>query len=320
MKKYAGVFLTILLLTAIAIALTVGATSLPVTQLWRAINDPSALGTILWQIRIPRIALAILVGASLATAGAISQAVFANPVAEPSIIGIGSGAALGLLAAVALNLAPIGTFASVAFALAGALAVSLAMVRWVPRSPLAFLLTGIAIAALANALIGLITSFAGRSDLRSISFWTLGSLSLSTWNAVLITAPLTVIGLASAVVIAPKLDYLSLGNARHFGISVSRVQLVALISLSILVAASVALTGVITFVGLVVPHVLRLLVGAGHRQLIALTAIGGASLVLIADTISRWVLQPLELPIGLLTALVGAPILILSLRTLREDR
>ena len=321
MKIRIGLGITAALLASIFVAMLVGVNSLTPSQWWNGLTDStSTLHSILWQIRLPRIALALLVGASLAVAGAVSQGVFANPIAEPSIIGIASGAALGIVVASAVQIVTIGTWQSVVAALVGALVVASLMVRWVPKSPLAFLLTGIAIAAMTNALVGLVTSMADRSDLRSISFWSLGSLALATWSSALAIAPFVLIGLVIALVIAPRLDYLALGNARHLGISLTRLQASALIALAFLVAGSVALTGVITFVGLVVPHVLRLLVGPSHRALIALSALGGALLVLIADTISRTVLQPMELPIGLLTAIVGAPILLISVRSLRSQQ
>lgn len=311
----------ILLFVGIIVATTAGVTFVSPLHIWRSMTqtqDPSH--AILWQIRLPRIALALIVGAALAVAGALSQSIFANPIAEPAIVGISASSALALLVAVATGLAELGTWNAAAISTGGTILVSLVMVRWAPHSPLAFLLTGIGVAAVANALIGLITSASRSTDLRSISFWSLGSLALATWAGVLTLLPFVFIGIGLSIWIAPALDYFALGNARHLGIEVKKVRSIALIALSFLVATAVALVGVIAFVGLVIPHIVRLLIGPSHRTLLVFSALFGASFVLIADTIARIALSPLELPIGLLTSLIGAPLLLLALRNMRVTR
>lgn len=317
------ILLTILLITVCLGALLLGVQSLTPSQLFKGLTDPNSdVHTILWEIRIPRIALAAVVGASLAVAGVLSQSLFANPIAEPSIIGVASGAATGLLLATLIGITTIGSTGSLIAAIVGGVVTGLALSRFSPSSPLAFLLSGIATAAVLNAVIGLLTSISRSGELRSIAFWTLGSFSLATWSNFWLVLPVALVGITLALLLSNQLDYLSLGNqsARHLGIEVKRLRSIALIALGLLVSASVAVTGIITFVGLAVPHIVRLLFKPMHGMLIALSAITGATLVVVADTLSRWLLQPTELPIGLITAILGAPILLAALRTLRENR
>jgi iron complex transport system permease protein len=285
-------------------------------------NADQTLTTVVQQIRAPRIVMALVVGALLGIAGAVSQGLFANPLAEPTIIGVASGAAVGLLVAVALGVATIGSVGAVIAAVVGAMIVAAAISLWDRRGgdPLSFLLAGIAFAAVGNALVGLITATAGRGDLRSISFWSLGSLSLSTWSGLgAIAAPAT-LGVLLAIGLAKKLDYLALGrlSARHLGVNVRNAQMLSFLALALLIGSAVAVVGIIAFVGLVVPHVVRLLVGPRHRPLLAFSALVGALLVLIADTAARTLFTPIEIPIGLLTAIIGAPVLLVLLKAVRS--
>jgi len=284
-------------------------------------GDANAVAVV-QQVRGPRIVAAIIVGALLGVAGAVSQGLFANPLAEPTIIGVASGGALGLLVAVAAGWVAIGSSGAVLAAVIGAALVAAIIGAWDRRGsdPLALLLAGIAIAALANAFVGLITATSGRGDLRSIAFWSLGSLSLTTWSATASIALPAVIGIAIALLSARDLDYLALGRAaaRHLGIDVRRAQLRAFAALALLIGSAVAVVGIVAFVGLVVPHVVRLLIGPRHRLLLPFSALTGSLLVLIADTAARTLLLPLEIPIGLLTAVIGAPALLLVLKAVQR--
>lgn len=321
MKRYFGAVLLVGLVVSSLTALLLGVRLLSPTQVIDGLRDTtSPLHPILWEIRLPRIATAIVVGASLAVAGAMSQALFANPIAEPTIVGIASGGALGLLLTVAAGLTTIGTFPASLAALVGALVVVVMLTRFSNVSALAFLLSGIAIAAILNSVIGLVTAVGGRSDLRSIAFWSLGSIALASWSGFWSITPLVLAGLAVALSIAPELDYLALGPqaARHMGINIARTRAISLIAIAALVAGSVAVTGIIAFVGLLVPHLVRLVVGASNKAIVIHSALLGAMLVLLADTAARTLIQPLEIPIGLLTALLGAPVLLVALKRVQR--
>lgn len=317
---------TVMVATVITViaALSWGVESVSPNQAIRLLvsADGSTLTAVVQQVRAPRIALALLVGALLGVAGAVSQGLFANPLAEPSIIGIASGGAVGLLIAVALGWVAIASFGGVIAAVIGAALTAIVISRWDRdgRDPLSLLLAGIAIAAIGNAVIGLITAMSGRGDLRSISFWSLGSLSLATWDGVRAVLTPAILGLVLALVISRRLDYLALGSttARHLGVNVRLARLSAFAALALLIGSSVAIVGIIAFVGLAVPHLVRLTVGPRHTHLLIHSALTGALLVLAADTAARTLFVPAEIPIGLITAIIGAPVLLLVLRMVRR--
>lgn len=326
MRPHTLLLLIALLLALVAAAfaaLSWGVTSLSPSGAVRALvgNADSTEVAVIQQIRAPRIAMAIIVGALLGVAGAVSQGVFANPLAEPTIIGIASGGAFGLLVAVASGLVAIASLGSVAASIAGAALTAWVISRWDRNGtdPLGLLLAGIALAALGNGLVGLMTATSGRGDLRSIAFWSLGSLSLATWKSVAAIAVPAAAGVVLALMAARELDYLALGRiaARHLGVDVRRSQRRAFLALALLVGSAVAVVGIIAFVGLVVPHLVRLLVGPRHPDLLPFSAITGALLLLIADTAARTLLLPMEIPLGLLTAVIGAPVLLMVLRAVR---
>lgn len=266
---------------------------------------------VLWDIRLPRIALATLVGAALGSAGALLQGAFRNPLAEPAVIGVSGGSALGAVVAVALGAPAVGGWAVPAAAFAAGIATTAFVHRFAIASGrtemLTLVLTGIAVNAFTGAAISLV-AFATR-DSASISFWTLGSLSGASWPAVAAVAPLAVVGLAMAPRMAGSLDLLALGDrqASHLGVDVDRLRLVAVVLVALLTAGSVASAGIVGFVGLVVPHLVRLVVGPEHRTLLPASALGGAAAVLLADLVARTALSPTELPLGVLTALAGGP-------------
>ncbi|WP_327235433.1 iron ABC transporter permease [Streptomyces sp. NBC_01317] len=282
--------------------------------------------SVLWNVRFPRIVLALLVGASLGCAGALMQGVFGNPLAEPGVIGISSGAAVGAVGCISLGLDFLGTWTVPVAAFVAGLATVLlvyALSRSDGRSEVVTLiLTGIAVNAFAGALIGLFIFFADTAAINQITFWQLGSLAQATWPKVLAVLPCAVIGLAAAPSYARKLDLLALGErpARHLGVDVERLRMVLVLVIALLTAAAVSVSGIIGFVGLVVPHLLRMAAGPGHRFLIGGSALGGAVVLLAGDLTARTVAEPAELPLGVLTALFGSPFFFWLLRRTRRKQ
>jgi iron complex transport system permease protein len=271
-------------------------------------------------IRLPRVLLGLLVGAGLGVSGAAMQGLFRNPLADPSLIGISSGAALAATLvvivgdAVSFNLPFV--FKLFAFPLAaftGALATTLVVYRLATiagRTIVAtLLLAGIAINALAQAFSGFLTFYATDTQIRSLTFWKLGSLGGATWSSVLAAIPFILIPVLLLPRLARPLNALLLGEAEagHLGFDIERVKRIIMILVALTVGASVAVSGLIGFVGLVVPHLLRLMSGPDHRSLLPGSILLGASLLLGADLIARTLVAPAELPIGILTAITGAP-------------
>ncbi|MEU1176405.1 iron ABC transporter permease [Streptomyces sp. NPDC005820] len=280
--------------------------------------------SVLWNVRFPRIVLALLVGASLGCAGALMQGVFGNPLAEPGVIGISSGAAVGAVGAIAFGVNVLGTWTVSAFAFLAGLATVLvvyAMARSGGRTEVVTLiLTGIAVNAFAGALIGLFLFFADAAAIQQITFWQLGSLSQATWPKVVAVLPCAVVGLGVAPFFSRRLDLLALGErpARHLGVEVERLRVVLILVIALLTAAAVSVSGIIGFVGLVVPHLLRMAAGPGHRFLVPGSALAGALVLLAADLAARTVAVPAELPLGVLTALLGSPFFFWLLRRTRR--
>lgn len=302
-----------LLVIATFIAIYVGTAQ--IDNFWSALFSPGS-NEILWQIRIPRVAAALIVGASLALAGLMAQGACNNALAEPAILGTTSGAALGTVVAVLTGIVQVGSIAAIACGAVGALlATSLTFKLANLRSQLssfALIIVGIAVSASLTAIVGLVSSMVTRADARSISFWNFGSLALITRDNLIGISGTAIIGGLIAWKIAPSLDRLSLGDATafHLGIDVARVRLIALIALSILAGGAVSTVGSIAFIGLAAPHIARFIYGPIHRNLVIHTAVIGALLVVVADTLARTVAQPNELPIGLITSLLGAPVLV----------
>jgi iron complex transport system permease protein len=275
-------------------------------------HDPIIEST-LWVIRFPRIVMAIVVGAALATAGAVMQAIFGNPLAEPGVVGVSSGAALGAAAAIVLGAATLGEYTVAIFAFAGGLLATL-LVYVVSRANgrtevVTLLLTGIAVNAFAGAGLAFVLFAANTASREQIIFWQLGSLNGSLWREVLVVAIVAVVGVTAAILLSRRYDLLSLGerNARHLGLDVERLRILSIVVVALLTGVAVAFVGIVAFVGLVVPHVVRMLLGPQHRALIVASAFGGAVLMLAADLLARTIVPGAELPIGMLTALVGGP-------------
>ncbi|UXH77554.1 FecCD family ABC transporter permease [Roseateles amylovorans] len=282
---------------------------------------------VLWQLRLPRILLTVAVGASLGLAGAISQALFRNPMAEPSLLGVTSGAA----AAVALTLT---LFAGLHLALpptarlwllpvvgfVGALGVCVVLQRlsrWLaPGSIAALLLCGLALQAMTFAIVGLCSFLANDEQLRAINFWTLGSLAGANWTmAVIMLTALLLLG-SLAWRLAGRLNALALGEAAaaHVGIDVDRLRRHSVLVVALLSALAVAWCGSIGFIGLMAPHLARQLVGADVRRMLPCAMLAGALLLLVADTLARTLAVPAEIPVGVFSALIGAPWFLVLLR------
>lgn len=297
-------------------ALTVG--SAQVQSPWRYIFDPSLAGSgrdIIWDIRLPRVIAALLVGMALGVAGALSQSATNNPLADPSIIGTSAGATLGASLAVVLGFASIGTLGTTVAATIGALIASLVTFA-LSRSVLQLVIVGIATSALFTAVTGLMISVADKPEARSISFWSFGSLALTNSNTLALLTPLVIVTSIVGWYYSQKLDLLVLGDREvgHLGFNPQRMRLNAFILISILIATAVSTVGSIAFLALAAPHITRYLIGPSNRPLVIGSAVIGAGLLLIADTTARTIAPPIELPIGLITSLIGAPILILILR------
>jgi iron complex transport system permease protein len=287
---------------------------------------------ILWDIRLPRLILGALVGAGLAVSGAVLQGLFRNPLADPGLVGVGAGASFGAVLAILLGgalppglAALAGTSLVPIAAFAGGWGTTLLLYRLATRDGrtevATLLLAGIGIAALAGAGTGVVIYLADDAQLRDMTFWGLGSLAGANWPQLAVAGPILVAAVALAPLLGRGLNALALGEAAamHLGLPVERVKSGAILVAAAGAGAAVAVSGGIGFVGLVAPHLLRLSLGPDHRLLLPAAALLGATLLTLADLVARGVAAPAELPIGIVTALVGAPVflwLLLSRRGL----
>lgn len=327
--------LPLMLLAAVILAVGTGAVAISPAQVVSIFLAPLGVSplqgyedqqaAVLWAIRLPRVVLGILVGAGLAIAGAAMQGLFRNPLADPGLLGISSGASLAAAMSVVLGFHAFGMYSLPAAAFVGSL-LSTAIIYLLSQdrgrvNVTTMLLAGIAINALCGAGTGLMTYLATDEQLRTMTFWNLGSLGGATWPTVLSALPLIALGVLVLPLAARALNALMLGEsgAAHLGIPVQAVKwlIVSLVALS--VGAGVAVAGTIGFVGLVVPHLLRLVTGPNHRTLLPASALLGATLLVLADLISRTVAVPAEVPIGIVTALLGAPFFLYLLRQGRRE-
>jgi iron complex transport system permease protein len=268
---------------------------------------------ILWVIRLPRVVLGALVGGALGVAGAALQGVFRNPLADPGLIGVASGASLGAVAAIVLGLTAAVPAGLQLFAFAGGVVASLvvyALARYEGRTEtVTLILTGVAVTAIVGAAIGLLLARADDAELRDVVFWSMGSLGSATWPLVAATAPCVGIGVVAACARARELDLMTLGEreAEHLGVDTERTRLVLVLAVALATGAAVAAAGVVAFVGLVVPHLVRLAAGPAHAIVLPGSALGGAALVVLADVVARTAAAPVELPLGVITSLAGGP-------------
>ena len=312
--------LALILLTTAAASLSLGASGLLPWELFSRDLSP-AERAILLDIRLPRLLLGALVGASLAVSGALMQGLFRNPLADPGLVGVGAGAGLGAVVAIVLGgLMPAAIHAATGmylvplFAFFGGWATTLILYRVASlrgqTSIATMLLAGIVLGALAGAATGVLVYLADDNQLRDLTFWGLGSLAGANWTKLAAAAPILIGGLALSPLLARGLNAMALGEgvARHLGVPVEGVKRGAILIVASMTGASVAVSGVIGFVGIVVPHILRLAIGPDHRSLLPTAALFGAALLIAADTVSRLVVSPAELPIGIIMALIGAPV------------
>jgi iron complex transport system permease protein len=282
---------------------------------------------VLWSLRVPRVLLAAGVGGGLAVAGATLQGLSRNPLVEPGLLGVSSGAALGVALVLVAGVSALGPlpalFVVPVAAFLGGLAAALCVFRLGRREgrtePAILLLAGIAINALAGAVLGFVSHVADDAQLRQITFWMFGSFGGAGGASIAIVGATVVAGTAVLLALAPRLDVLLLGEAeaRQLGIPVEKTRALALGASTLVVAAGVAASGIVGFIGLLCPHLVRLSIGPHHRALLPASALAGATLAIVADTVARTVVAPAELPVGIVTALVGGPVFLLLL--LRRD-
>ncbi|PZX58212.1 FecCD family ABC transporter permease [Algoriphagus chordae] len=330
-------FVLVLVLLA---SLSLGAFSIPFPQTLAILFDQIGISTgtfevqqanVLLQIRVPRVLMAMLVGGGLGIAGAALQGMFRNPLVEPGLIGVSSGAALFavifmVLVPVASSLSWIKSIGLPLFAFIGGLINVLAVYKLSKsqgRTDAATLiLAGVAINALAGALIGLVLFFADDSALRSFTFWSLGDLGGATWAKIPVTMILIAVPSVLLLFNSRQLNALALGEqeAFHMGVNVQQVKLRLLICSALIVGVGVSMVGMIGFVGLVVPHLIRILFGADHRLVLPGSFLLGAILLNFADLIARLIVIPAEMPIGVITALIGAPFFIWLIFNLNKSR
>jgi iron complex transport system permease protein len=313
-----------LLLTAV-ISLQVGATDVTLSAMLGKLAQGEPLTqmerVVLWDIRLPRLVMGLLVGAALAVSGAAMQGLFRNPLADPGIVGVGAGAGLGAILAIVLGaLLPAwlidltGNHLTPVAAFLGGWGSTLLLYRVSTRhgrtSVATMLLAGIALGALAGALSGILVYIADDRQLRDLTFWGLGSLAGASWAKVLAAGPMILLAILTSLTLGRGLNGLALGEATaaHIGIDVQRMKSIAILAVAAATGAAVAVSGGIGFVGIVVPHLLRLASGPDHRPLILNSALLGAILLVLADVIARVVIAPAELPIGIVTAVLGAPV------------
>lgn len=275
--------------------------------------EEMAQSQIIVSIRLPRILLAVLVGILLSTSGVILQGVLRNPLADPYILGVSAGAGVGAALALALNWSGIPLFAFLA-ALAAVLVVYRLSQVASRTSAETLILAGVAVSAFASALLALIILITGQ--LQAIYFWLLGSFSLASYSDVLMLIPYAVIGLLISYFYSKELNALLLGEevAKTLGVEVDKIRLFMIIVATLMAAAAVSVSGLIGFVGLIVPHFVRLWLGPNYRALVPLSALSGAILMVAADMLARTALNPVEIPIGIVMSLIGAPFFIYLLR------
>lgn len=327
--------LTVLLLISVLASAGTGQLAIPPQEVlgsvlhrigidWLPMPSIAAGDQALWAIRFPRVAMAVLIGVGLSVSGLVMQAIFGNPLAEPGIIGISSGAAVGAGISIVFGLTVFGEWTTAVLAFLAGLAATLVMYtmsRADGRTEVVTLvLTGIAVNAIGGAAVAALTFLGDTQSREAIVFWQLGSLKGMGWNQVLIVTPIIAIGLISSYLAARKLDLLALGerNARHLGVNVEVLRVVMILVVSLLVGAAVAFAGIISFVGLVIPHLMRMILGPAHLPLITASALAGALLMTLADLAARTIVPMAELPIGILTALVGGPFFFWLLRRTRK--
>ena len=275
--------------------------------------------SIIYYIRLPRVLLAALVGASLSVSGAVMQGTFRNPMADPGILGASSGAGLGAVSAIALGLTSRGVFYLPLFACIGALAASLIIFYLAVKngriSVVSLILSGIAVSMFLSSFTTIILMYVRGDQVKQFIFWTVGSFNASRWESIGIIIIPVFLSVTILMFMARKLNVMSLGEeeAQSVGLNPSKTRLIMLVLSSISTAAAVSVSGIISFVGLIIPHILRLIIGPDHRKLIPASALGGAVFLVLCDLIGRTILIPREINAGIVTSFLGAPYLLFLL-------
>ena len=320
------------LLTATCIySITVGQYELDLRELWPILKAGPLAATdldssVIWQIRLPRLVLGLFVGAALGLGGALMQAVFSNPLAEPSIIGVTSGAGVGAAFAIVFGAGILGSWSVPASAFIAGVLTTLLVYQLSRTSGkvqvLNLVLVGIAANAIAGAAISMLVFLAPTTAREQIIFWQMGTLAGANWEHTGIVAIIVTATTAFAMFLGKKLDLLALGDtaASHVGLNVQRVRIVAIALSTLLTAAAVSFAGIITFVGLVIPHIVRTVAGPSNRILLPASAIGGALLIGSSDILARTLIPFADLPIGIFTALIGGPTFFFLLRQMIRKR
>lgn len=314
MKSRWLVALGLLLISTMLIASNIGALSLTWHDLWLAKLDESQ-----WQIwlniRLPRILLAVVVGLALAMSGTLFQGLFHNPMADPALIGVNSGAALAVGISIMLpNLLPIefSLYGTMISAFIGSVIVSSLIYALSYRSQASvnkLLLAGIAVNAICFSAVGILTYISSDQQLRQFNLWSMGSLGQAQWQPVLIASVVILLTAGYSLTLVNKLNLLQLGDeeAHYLGVNVIRLKKQLILLGALLVGSAVAVSGAIGFIGLVIPHLVRFKFGADHRWVLPASALCGAILLLLADTLARTAVSPAELPVGMITSFIGAP-------------
>ncbi len=330
-RLYAIVGLSVLLAVVAILAATVGSVRIPFSTVWQVLISklplvnmatvwPASAETIILEIRLPRIILAGLTGAALSTAGATYQGLFRNPLADPYLVGVAQGASLGAVIGFLLPATySLGPGIVPLFAFAGALA-STAIVYGLARvgktlPVTTLILAGVALGALLGSIVSYLIISSGEK-IHGIIFWMMGSFSLSRWSEVRLVLPYVLVGTAVILLYARPLNVMQLDEeqAQQLGINVERVKLILLATATLITAAAVSFVGTIGFVGIIIPHAVRLVWGPDHRFLLPLSVLTGAVFLILADLVARTALAPTEVPIGVITAICGAPFFLYLLR------
>ncbi len=317
--------LVLCLAAAFILNIALGPVSIPLPDILHAFLSSAKTvdSTIVLSIRLPVALAGIIVGAGLGVSGAMFQAILRNPLADPYILGISAGAALGAAVAQAFLLTSVPVSLAAFFGAIGAMTlVYLLSLSSGGSSPLYLILAGVAISALLGSIMSFVMLMSSSLQIRiySIMLWIMGGIKETGWHELIFIGIVFMVLMALAIVTAPYLDILSFGDekASSLGVHVERTRLLSMVIASLLAGVAVYLSGIVGFVGLVVPHITRLIVGPSHRRLIIVSSLGGAIFVLIADLIARTVLRPVVVPVGVITSLIGAPFfLYLLLRTYR---
>jgi len=330
--------LLLLLFIMVVVSVSLGSANLSFSVVWKTILSHTlpfleiekswedTVDIIVWQIRMPRVFLAILVGAALAAAGVTYQGILRNPLADPYILGVSSGASFGAALVIFFGLQStlLGQWTIPVVAFVSGLITLLIVYRLAlvgnKLQIETLILSGVVLQAFLGAGLSLLLA-KSEEKMGQIMFWIMGSLSLSDWSSAFIIAPYVLLGILIIYLFAREMNILSLGeqNAYHLGVNVKGIRIILLLMASLIAGAAVAVSGIIGFVGLIVPHIIRSLCGTDHRILLPLSALAGSILLIIADTLARTIMQPSELPIGVITALLGAPFFAYLLRKKKKE-